>query len=133
MKIIKNLALSVAFLTGSAWPAANPQAKATPSQHTNIVLITLDTTRADRMGFLGSTRGLTPNLDAVARQAVVFSRAYAQVPLTTPSHAAILSGTYPQFNQVNYMGDAISKTLPASFNFLVRLMSLSLGFKLPEG
>jgi len=112
MKFVRNLALSVAFLTGSAWPAANPQAKATPSQHTNIVLITLDTTRADRMGFLGSTRGLTPNLDAVARQAVVFSRAYAQVPLTTPSHAAILSGTYPQFNQVNYMGDAISKTLP---------------------
>jgi arylsulfatase A-like enzyme/Tfp pilus assembly protein PilF len=75
-------------------------------------LITLDTTRADRMGFLGSERGLTPNLDALARQAVVFSRAYAQVPLTTPSHAAILTGTYPQFNHVNYMGDPLGKTLP---------------------
>ena len=64
------------------------------------------------MGFLGSTRGLTPNLDALARQAVVFSRAYAQVPLTTPSHATILTGTYPQFHQVNYMGDPLGKDLP---------------------
>ena len=78
----------------------------------NVVLITLDTTRADRMGFLGSDRGLTPNLDALARQAVVFSRAYAQVPLTSPSHAAILTGTYPQFNHVNYMGDPLDKALP---------------------
>ncbi len=47
----------------------------------NIILITLDTTRADRMGFMGSNRGLTPNLDALAKQSVVFTRAYAQVPL----------------------------------------------------
>ena len=93
-----------------AAPPARPQSTASP--HPNIVLITLDTTRADRMGFLGSERGLTPNLDRLARQAVVFSRAYAQVPLTTPSHAAILTGTYPRFNQVNYMGDPLGKVLP---------------------
>jgi len=78
----------------------------------NVVLITLDTTRADRMGFLGSDRGLTPNLDRLAHQATVFSRAYAQVPLTTPSHAGILTGTYPQFNHVSYMGDPLGKRLP---------------------
>jgi arylsulfatase A-like enzyme len=66
----------------------------------NVILITLDTTRADRMGFLGSKRGLTPNLDALARQSVVFTRAYSQVPLTTSSHATILTGTYPQFHKV---------------------------------
>jgi len=84
----------------------------TASPRPNIVLITLDTTRADRMGFLGSERGLTPNLDGLARQAVVFSRAYAQVPLTTPSHAIILTGTYPEFNHVNYMGDPLGEALP---------------------
>jgi len=78
----------------------------------NVVLITLDTTRADRMGFLGCDRGLTPNLDRLAHQATVFSRAYAQVPLTTPSHAGILTGTYPQFNHVSYMGDPLGKGLP---------------------
>jgi arylsulfatase A-like enzyme/Tfp pilus assembly protein PilF len=86
--------------------------KPTASTHPNIVLITLDTTRADRMGFLGSARGLTPNLDELARQSIVFTRAYAQVPLTTPSHAAILTGTYPEFNHVNYMGDPLGKALP---------------------
>jgi arylsulfatase A-like enzyme/Tfp pilus assembly protein PilF len=64
------------------------------------------------MGFLGSTRGLTPNLDALAKQSVVFSRAYAQVPLTTPSHANIFTGTYPQFNHLNYMGQPLAEDLP---------------------
>jgi len=78
----------------------------------NVVLITLDTTRADRMGFLGSQRGLTPNLDALAEQSVVFTRAYSQVPLTTASHATILTGTYPQFNHVNDFGVPLDKGLP---------------------
>jgi len=78
----------------------------------NIILITLDTTRADRMGFLGSKRGLTPNLDSLAQQAAVFPRAYSQVPLTTPSHATILTGTYPQFNHVSDLGSPLEKDLP---------------------
>ncbi|HTM41557.1 MAG TPA: sulfatase-like hydrolase/transferase [Terriglobales bacterium] len=78
----------------------------------NVILITLDTTRADRMGFLGSRRGLTPNLDALARQSAVFLRAYSQVPLTTPSHATILTGTYPQFNHVSDLGSPLEKDLP---------------------
>jgi arylsulfatase A-like enzyme/Flp pilus assembly protein TadD len=78
----------------------------------NVILITLDTTRADRMGFLGSKRGLTPNLDMLARQSVVFTRAYAQVPLTTPSHAALLTGTYPQFNHVEDLGAPLRPDLP---------------------
>jgi choline-sulfatase len=78
----------------------------------NIVLITLDTTRADRMGFLGSKRGLTSNLDALARQSVVFTRAYSQAPLTPTSHASILTGTYPQFHQVNDFRVPLAKDLP---------------------
>ena len=83
-----------------------------PSQHPNVILITLDTTRADRMGFLGSKRGLTPNLDAMARQGIVFTRAYSHVPLTTASHATILTGTYPQFNHVNDFAVPLSPRLP---------------------
>src|SRR5882724_9776633 len=98
----------------SCWAQTTSRAplKSTAPSHPNVVLITLDTTRADRMGFLGSDRGLTPNLDGLAHQATVFSRAYAQVPLTTPSHAGILTGAYPQFNHVNYMGDPLAKRLP---------------------
>src|SRR5258706_7079341 len=60
----------------------------------NVIIITLDTTRADRMDFLGSKRGLTPNLDLLAKDGIVFTRAYSHVPLTPPSHATILTGTY---------------------------------------
>jgi arylsulfatase A-like enzyme/Tfp pilus assembly protein PilF len=79
----------------------------------NIVLVTLDTTRADRIGFMGSKRGLTPQLDAVARQGVVFTRAYSQAPLTTVSHATMFTGTYPQFHKVNDFGIPLPKDLPA--------------------
>src|SRR4051794_2735188 len=83
-----------------------------PAKYPNIILITLDTTRADRMGFLGSDRKLTPNLDAMAQQGVVFTRAYSHVPLTTASHTTILTGTYPQFNHVNDFGVPLSPRLP---------------------
>ena len=86
-------------------------ASASPSLP-NVILITLDTTRADRMGFLGSTRGLTPNLDELAKQGVVLTRAYSHVPLTPPSHATILTGTYPQFNHVNDFGVRLSADIP---------------------
>jgi arylsulfatase A-like enzyme/Flp pilus assembly protein TadD len=64
------------------------------------------------MGFLGSNRGLTPNLDALAKQSVVFARAYAQVPLTTPSHAVLLTGTYPQYNHVDDLAEPLRPELP---------------------
>jgi choline-sulfatase len=97
------LCLAVGTMAGAAAPRPQP---------CNVILITLDTTRADRMGFLGSQRGLTPNLDALARQSVVFTHAYSQVPLTTPSHATILTGTYPQFHQVNDFGVPLAPALP---------------------
>jgi arylsulfatase A-like enzyme/cytochrome c-type biogenesis protein CcmH/NrfG len=78
----------------------------------NIVFITVDTTRADRMGFLGNTHGLTPNLDLLARQGVVFERAYSQAPLTPVSHATIFTGTYPQFHTVTDFGHSLPALLP---------------------
>jgi arylsulfatase A-like enzyme len=78
----------------------------------NIVLVTLDSARADRMGFLGSRKGLTPNLDGIARQSIVFERAYAQAPLSVVSHATILSGTYPQTVRASELGAPIAAMLP---------------------
>jgi arylsulfatase A-like enzyme/Tfp pilus assembly protein PilF len=78
----------------------------------NIVFITVDTTRADRMGFLGNPHGLTPNLDLLAREGVVFERAYSQAPLTPVSHATIFTGTYPQFHTVTDFGHSLPALLP---------------------
>jgi len=78
----------------------------------NVILITLDTVRADRMGFLGSKRGLTPHLDALANQSVVFERAYSQAPITPVSHATILSGTFPQYHGIRNFGDRLPSGVP---------------------
>ncbi len=96
----------LASLSSSCFAGSNPAVPA------NVILITLDTARADRMGFLGAQFGLTPNLDSLARQSAVFSRAYAHVPLTTPSHATILTGTYPQFNHLGDLGTPLVRDLP---------------------
>lgn len=77
----------------------------------NIILITLDSARADRMGFLGARRP-TSNLDGLARQGIVFERAYTQSPLTTASNATILTGTYPQTHQVAGPADRLAASLP---------------------
>src|SRR5688572_14536543 len=78
----------------------------------NLVLVTLDTARADRFGFLGAKRGLTPNLDAFARQSLIFTAAYAQAPLTTVSHATIFTGSHPQYHRVNDFGVPIPAPIP---------------------
>jgi arylsulfatase A-like enzyme/Flp pilus assembly protein TadD len=78
----------------------------------NIILITVDSTRADRMGFLGARGNLTPNLDGLARQGIVFTQAYAQAPTTIISAATVLTGTYPQTHQASEFGSNLPATLP---------------------
>jgi arylsulfatase A-like enzyme/Tfp pilus assembly protein PilF len=77
----------------------------------NLVLITLDSTRADRMGFLGAKGALTPNLDRLAGESIVFEHAYAQAPGTVVSHATILSGAYPQSTGTSEIGGALPPAL----------------------
>ena len=61
----------------------------------NILLITLDTTRADHLGCYGYKPARTPNLDRMAREGVRFAQVYCPAPLTLPSHASIMTGLYP--------------------------------------
>ena len=66
----------------------------------SVILITIDTVRADHVGCYGAANVKTPTLDGLAHDGVVFERAISQVPLTWPSHAVILTGTYPFQNGV---------------------------------
>ncbi len=70
----------------------------------NVVLITLDTTRADRLGCYGDADARTPALDALARNGVLFSQATATAPLTLPSHSSIMTGHYPTYHGVQLNG-----------------------------
>src|SRR3954462_148023 len=68
---------------------------ATPSSRPNVLLVTIDTLRADHVGSYGYDKASTPTIDALARRGVRFETAVAHVPLTGPSHASILTGQTP--------------------------------------
>ncbi len=70
----------------------------------NVVLITLDTTRADRLGCYGNQSIETPSIDRLATEGALYERCYTPVPITLPSHLSILTGTYPVYHGVHENG-----------------------------
>jgi arylsulfatase A-like enzyme/Tfp pilus assembly protein PilF len=81
----------VALVAGAT---AGP-ALAAPPARPNVLLVTLDTTRADHLGCYGARDALTPALDALAARGTVFEHAYSASPMTLPSHATMLTGLEP--------------------------------------
>ncbi|MGA7631787.1 MAG: sulfatase-like hydrolase/transferase [Terriglobales bacterium] len=106
-KVLAGLSL---FFLGVSFAAA--------ASKPNLVLITLDSFRADRVGFLGAKGGLTPNFDRLAGESIIFDHAYAQAPAAVVSHASILSGAYPQSTGMSEIGGA----LPTSLSYLPDLL-----------
>jgi arylsulfatase A-like enzyme/Flp pilus assembly protein TadD len=75
-----------------------PPAKAAGNRAPNVVVITIDTLRADHLGCYGYKQIRTPNIDALAADSARFARAYTAVPVTLPSHTVIFTGTYPMLS-----------------------------------
>jgi len=94
------LAASPSLSAGQTETKTPARAGKAAAMQPNVLLITVDTLRADHVGCYGSHEVKTPTIDALCRDAMVFDRAIAQVPLTWPSHVAILTGTYPFWNGV---------------------------------
>ena len=84
--------ISFAFLMGLAAAGAPTEAPARPS----VILVTLDTTRADHLGCYGAARAATPTIDALARSGVRFTQALSPAPLTLPAHTSLMSGRVPR-------------------------------------
>jgi arylsulfatase A-like enzyme/Flp pilus assembly protein TadD len=92
----------LAFLSGCRHH--EPERAATAPRDANVLLITLDTTRADHLSCYNPGKAKTPNLDALAARGARFLHATAQVPLTLPSHACIMTGAYPTVHGLRDMG-----------------------------
>lgn len=90
------LAAAAAVLSGAVWWSATraPAAEIRREADQNVLLITIDTLRADALGAYGG-RARTPRLDALAARGVRYDFAHAHAVLTLPSHASILTGRYP--------------------------------------
>ena len=78
----------------------------------NLVLITVDTLRADHVGAYGYARARTATLDALAKNGALFERAYAAAPITLPSHATLLTGRYPPGHGARDNGLRVSASVP---------------------
>src|ERR1700732_3062938 len=86
--VIVLVTVAAALAAVAGWRAiGHPSSPASP-----IVLISIDTLRADHVGAYGYRKVPTPNIDALAADGVLFERAYSHVPLTLPAHTSILSG-----------------------------------------
>lgn len=82
-------------------PAFRPGQRAANSRP-NVVLIVLDTTRRDYLGCYGHPGGLTPELDRIAAEGVVYEDAFSAAPWTVPSHASMFTGLYPTSHGCSY-------------------------------
>ena len=79
----------------------------------NVVLITIDTLRADHVGCYGYKQIKTPNIDGLAADGVRFERAFTVAPVTLPSHSAMLTGTYPMLSGMHdFSGNKLSPLQP---------------------
>ena len=91
--LLATLALTALIVGAGCRPAA-PSRSSSPDRP-NVLLVTIDTLRADHVGCYGWTRASTPTIDALASRGVRFETAVAHAPLTGPSHASILTGQIP--------------------------------------
>src|ERR1035441_9235153 len=100
----------VVLMALTALPAA-AQTSAKPAL--NVVLITIDTLRADHVGCYGYKQIKTPNIDGLAADGTRFDRAFAVVPVTLPSHTSMLTGTYPMLSGMHdFSGNKLSPLQP---------------------
>jgi len=110
---------SFAFLlTASLLPWAS-RAFAAPVPPPNVVVITIDTLRADHLGCYGYKQIRTPNIDSLASDGIRFERAYTAVPVTLPSHTVIFTGTYPTLNGMHdFAANKLGLTQPTLASIL---------------
>jgi arylsulfatase A-like enzyme/lipoprotein NlpI len=102
----------VLLLTASLLPWASV-AFAAPVAAPNVVVITIDTLRADHVGCYGYKQIRTPNIDALAADGARFERAYTPVPVTLPSHTVMFTGTYPMLSGMHdFAANKLNPTQP---------------------
>jgi arylsulfatase A-like enzyme/Flp pilus assembly protein TadD len=89
----------VIAVSAGLWYALDPA-----PQRLNVILISMDTTRADHLGCYGYDGIRTPNIDALADRSLRFERCFSPVPITLPSHTTMLSGLYPLRHSVRDNG-----------------------------
>jgi arylsulfatase A-like enzyme/Tfp pilus assembly protein PilF len=104
------LIIFLAALSGAALFPRTGWAQAQAPQPPNLVVITIDTLRADHLGCYGYKLIKTPRIDALAADGILVEKAFSPLPLTLPAHASLFTGTYPLFHGVrDFTGFTLGK------------------------
>src|SRR5476651_987049 len=106
LSAISAVASLIVVTAGWLWwqRAAAPAMASGACRGCNVLLITIDTLRLDRVGAFGGKPGLTPTLDRLASEGLRLTRAYSAAPLTLPSHTSILTAVSPPAHGVRTNG-----------------------------
>ena len=94
--------LALALVLPAAAVAVSP-----PPARPSVILISIDTLRADHLSSYGYSEIRTPHIDSFADGGTRFTQAEAQIPLTLPSHTSLFTSTYPFENQVEENGERV--------------------------
>ncbi|HEV8240383.1 MAG TPA: sulfatase-like hydrolase/transferase [Thermoanaerobaculia bacterium] len=111
MKALARLTVLIAIVCCACTRESARSGEAPPASRPSILLVTLDTTRADVVAPEGSAE-LTPNLARLAQRATRFSQAYATAPMTLPSHTSMLTGLYPSAHGIHENSRAVGESQP---------------------
>jgi len=106
------LVLAAIALLFSCGRSSQTPASAPIASVQNVVLITIDTLRADHVGVYGDRSARTPTLDGLAHSGVRFDRAYAVAPITLVSHASLMTGRYPPGHKARHNGMRMDLGVP---------------------
>jgi arylsulfatase A-like enzyme/cytochrome c-type biogenesis protein CcmH/NrfG len=96
------------------------QAQESSAPARNLIIFTIDTLRADRVGAYGHAAARTPGMDALARAGTVFTHAYATAPITMTAHASLLTGRYPPGHAARHNGMPLDSRVPTLSESLSR-------------
>ena len=100
-------ALALVIVVFLAWRKASPIDLTVNRSAWNVLILTLDTTRADRLGAYGFAGADTPNIDRLAREGALFEQAESAAPLTLPAHSSLFTGRFPFQHGVRDNGEVL--------------------------
>ncbi len=118
MRSMASLILTLAACAAAFTPGEAKSQPAPDSRRPNVVIVTLDTVRADRIGAYGYADAETEAIDALANRGRLYTRAYSTAPLTIPAHASLFTGKYPATLGITKNGVGLS---PAETSWITRL------------
>ena len=122
------VAMSCFAIVACRTPLEAPPTQTPPPPARNLVIITIDTLRADRVGAYGYAAARTPTMDGLARDGVMFTRAFATAPITLTSHASLMTGRYPAGHGARHNGMRIDLKTPTLADTLSRAGFATGGF-----